>query len=307
MWHPFGVISVRLYIAFIAFLLKPFTATQIMLAAGIGMPASILCISRRLFKITSIQTVSVTRADVCCLFIPFHYPSDVRPEAQSYHNRHVHSRWHPAFGTYTPYVAVPSTYRPMLTLFVDIPVHAHRFDILEDIGCYPVTYGTLASYFLYYVWPIALGAVSFVYSGLTLRSFFIRRAQFSSLLSSNSLNMNRYIRLMMLSISDMSFTVPFSIYIMYIGTHGIELAPWISWAETHYHWNRVEVVPASLWRGIPGVPDHGRADSMARRLLRLCLLRPVRFRERGQEELQEDVLGHVISSWVQTSVCRRSN
>nr|AOC97513.1 putative pheromone receptor [Flammulina velutipes] len=193
-------------------------STQIMLASNIGTPASILCISRRLYKITSIQAVSVTRKDK---------------------RRDIMIDIGIAVGI------------PLVVLALHTVVHAHRFDILEDVGCFPVTYATALSYVFYYAWPIILGSISFVYSGLTLRSFFVRRVQFTSLLNStNSINMNRYVRLMMLSICDMAFTVPLAIYVMYIDTTGIPLAPWISWEETHYHWNRVEVFPASMWRGV---------------------------------------------------------
>jgi len=51
------------------------------------------------------------------------------------------------------------------TCLVDYVVQGHRFDILEDIGCYPVVYNTLPAYFIYYMWPVLLGAVSFVFSG----------------------------------------------------------------------------------------------------------------------------------------------
>jgi len=38
--------------------------TQLMLASGVGLPAAILCISRRLYKITSVHSVSNSREDV---------------------------------------------------------------------------------------------------------------------------------------------------------------------------------------------------------------------------------------------------
>nr|ADX23537.1 putative pheromone receptor [Flammulina velutipes] len=188
-----------------------------LLGSNIGIPASVLCISRRLYKITSIQSVSVTRKDK---------------------RRDIMIDLAIALGI------------PLFVLALHTVVHAHRYDILEDIGCYYVTYHTIPTYFLYYGWPIVLGLVSFGYSALTLRSFFIRRAQFTTLLSSTTINMNRYIRLMCLSIADMAFTVPFAIYIVYIQADGVPLSPYISWEDTHYHWNRVEVVPAFLWRGI---------------------------------------------------------
>jgi pheromone a factor receptor len=47
---------------------------------------------------------------------------------------------------------------------LDVIVQPHRFDIYEDIGCFPATYITLPAYFLYYAWVPILGIVSFVYS-----------------------------------------------------------------------------------------------------------------------------------------------
>ncbi len=89
---------------------------------------------------------------------------------------------------------------------------------------------------------------------LTLRSFYQRRAQFTTFMSSsnNAITMARYIRLMSLCICDMVLTVPLASYIMYIGSHGIRLSPWISWDDTHFDWNRVEVVPALFWRSVQG-------------------------------------------------------
>jgi pheromone a factor receptor len=149
----------------------------------------------------------------------------------------------------------------------DYVVQGHRFDILEDIGCYPVVYNVTLAYPLYLIWSPLLGAVSFVYSGnchhlvlridwltvsrsiaLTLRSFWCRRAQFAQLVSSNSgMTMSRYLRLMALSGLDILFNVPLGILVIFIGA-GQGPAPWISWEDTHYNFSRVARLPAILWR-----------------------------------------------------------
>lgn len=85
--------------------------------------------------------------------------------------------------------------------------------------------------------------------GMTLRSFWIRRVQFSQLLSSNSsMNPSRYIRLMLLALIDMMLSIPLAIYSTYIANKGVGLAPWISWEETHFNFARVALVPAIFWR-----------------------------------------------------------
>lgn len=48
---------------------------------------------------------------------------------------------------------------------LDYVVQGHRFDVLGQIGCYPVVYNSIPAYFLYFMWPLVFGVISFVYSG----------------------------------------------------------------------------------------------------------------------------------------------
>nr|AWT57989.1 Pheromone receptor [Lentinula edodes] len=188
-------------------------SSQIILGAGVGIPASTLCISRRLYRIISTQTVSITRDDV--------------------------------------HLAV-AVGLPVLVLILHIIVQPHRFAIFEEYGCSPATYNTLPAYFLYYMWPVLLGLVSFVYSSLTLRSFYVRRLQFNQILSSNNaINPSRYLRLMVLALIDIMCTIPIGIYVIFIDLKGVPLAPWISWDDTHFDFGRVVLIPAVIWRSDP--------------------------------------------------------
>ena len=120
------------------------------------------------------------------------------------------------------------------------------------------------------MWPTLLGGISFILSGqssthraqqhantnyflaLTLRAFYRRRLEFTQFLSTHSsLSMSRYIRLMMLALSEMMCTVPISIYSTYISNKGVPLQPWVSWADTHYDFSYVGQVPAVVWRSDP--------------------------------------------------------
>ncbi|KAF8153841.1 pheromone A receptor-domain-containing protein [Crassisporium funariophilum] len=194
-------------------------SSKIILGVSIGIPAATLCISRRLYYLTSCQTVSLTREDK---------------------RRMVMIDLAIAVGI------------PAIIMILHTVVQGHRFDILEDIGCYPVVYNTLPAYFLYFMWPVVLGVISFVFSGLTLRSFWNRRAQFNQLISSNSsMSISRYLRLVLLAIIDMMCTVPLGIYSIYIGNKGVGLAPWISWEDTHFNFARVALVPSIIWRSDP--------------------------------------------------------
>jgi pheromone a factor receptor len=46
---------------------------------------------------------------------------------------------------------------------LDYFVEGHRFDILEDIGCYPAIYATPLALVLVLCWPLVIGVVSAVY------------------------------------------------------------------------------------------------------------------------------------------------
>ncbi|KAF9221756.1 STE3-domain-containing protein [Gyrodon lividus] len=195
-------------------------SSKVLLGAGIGIPAAGLCISRRLYMIAVIKSTVVTRQDK---------------------RRAVIIDLCIAFGL------------PMIVMTLHYVVQGHRFDILQDVGCYPSIYNTLPAYFLVFMWPTLLGCISFVFSLLTLRAFYKRRLEFSQFITSNnsSLNINRYIRLMMLAVSEMFCTIPISIYSVYIANKGVPLQPWISWANTHYNFSYVGLIPAVEWMGDP--------------------------------------------------------
>lgn len=70
-----------------------------------------------------------------------------------------------------------------------------------------------------------------------------RRAFVEALQSVNSdLNVNRYFRLMALAGTELAFSLPFSTYLTVTDCKG-GLYPWISWAVTHYQFNRTSYVP----------------------------------------------------------------
>lgn len=147
-------------------------------------------------------------------------------------------------------------------------VQGHRFNIFEGIGCYPALYNTLLTYFLSSMWPIVIGLISMVYCRafhlspslckilfkpsfpvLSLRSFARRRVEFGQFLSSNkSLSVSRYFRLMALATTEIFFTTPLAIYMIWLNATASPIGPWRSWEDTHFAYSRVEQFPAILWR-----------------------------------------------------------
>ncbi|CCM02276.1 uncharacterized protein FIBRA_04361 [Fibroporia radiculosa] len=138
---------------------------------------------------------------------------------------------------------------PVLQIIFQYIVSGHRFDIYEQVGCYPFTYNTAPAYPLSVLWPIFIGLVSAVYCILTLRAFFRRRAQFMQCLASSSgLTANRYFRLMALATVELLCTVPISTYGLYLNLSAGPLNPWINWANVHYDYSQVDQYPAIIWR-----------------------------------------------------------
>ncbi|KAL0573614.1 a-factor receptor [Marasmius crinis-equi] len=137
---------------------------------------------------------------------------------------------------------------PILDMILHYIPQGHRFDILEDVGCYPTIYSTWVAIVLVTGWPLALGCISAIYGLLCLRAFHRRRKQINELLSRNTtMNSNHYIRLMCLAASDILFTVPFSTFIIAQDVK-IGLSPWISWEDTHFGFSMVLLEPAMFWR-----------------------------------------------------------
>lgn len=141
----------------------------------------------------------------------------------------------------------------------------HRFDIYEEIGCYPAIYNVWLAYPLVLCWPIAIGLVSAVYCckslvlillhktnlnlGLTLRAFWKRRPEFQILLAANSsMNIYRYFRLMALAMTEVLCTIPISSFFVYNNAYGNQINTYRGWSDLHYHWSFVGQYPSVLWR-----------------------------------------------------------
>ncbi|KAJ3505024.1 hypothetical protein NLJ89_g7633 [Agrocybe chaxingu] len=189
-----------------------------MVGISVAIPAASLCINRRLYMIATCQTVTITHAHVC-------------PETRA-----VMVDLAIGLGI------------PALQMVLQFVVQGHRYDIFEDIGCYPTTVNTPAAYPLSFVWPNVICLISVIYCILTLHAFMMRRAQFSQFVSSNtSLSINRYFRLMCLATSEVFFTVPLSSYGLYLNITSKPIYAWKSWADIHYAC-RVAVITLELGR-----------------------------------------------------------
>ena len=145
-------------------------------------------------------------------------------------------------------------------------VQGHRFDILEQVGCFPALVNTIPTFFLVHMWPLILGLCSALFCGqfhpkssqnpvsdppavLTLISFICRQAQLSQLMPANlTLTPSRYFRLMALACTELLCTTPLALFSITLNATAVPVAPWVSWEDTHYNFSRVGQIPAVLWR-----------------------------------------------------------
>ncbi|TRM58341.1 pheromone A receptor-domain-containing protein [Schizophyllum amplum] len=179
-------------------------------------PASSLCIVRRLYSIAKVQAVSSTRAEKFRAIM-------------------VDSLICVLF--------------PILYIVLQIVVQGHRFNILENIGCFPAIVNTPLTYPITFMWPVLVGFVSAIYSVLTLVHFNRHRLQFSQFLHSNStLSVSRYLRLMALALTEIMCTTPMGIFVIILNAKATPVSPYVSWEATHWGYSRVDQVPAILWR-----------------------------------------------------------
>ncbi|KAI0059694.1 STE3-domain-containing protein [Artomyces pyxidatus] len=194
--------------------------TRIIIAENVAIPAATLCITRRLHLIisnaTGTTTMNMRREAIIDLCI--------------------------------------GVGLPILNVSLSYIVQGHRYNILEQVGCWPALYNTGATYGLVWSWPIIIGVISGCYGALALRSLIQRRRELNSFKSETTsdifrLNKGLYARLLILALTDFIFTVPIGAYLLYLDRTSPGYGPWVSWAYVHWGFDRVDQYPSVVWRG----------------------------------------------------------
>ncbi|KAI0061296.1 STE3-domain-containing protein [Artomyces pyxidatus] len=186
-------------------------STRVIIAENVAMPASILCITRQLYKVTGLA-----KGDLI--------------------NKRREGFIDLAIGLGLPILQMPLSYI----------VQGHRFDIIEDIGCWPATYDTAAACALVLGWPLALGLVSASFGLCALHRFIMHSRELRSLMSSDKTHRSQTFRLIVLATSDITITIPLSVFFIYFD--GLHAEPWISWQYVHSDFSAIGFFPAAQWK-----------------------------------------------------------
>ncbi|KAJ7248821.1 GPCR fungal pheromone mating factor, partial [Mycena rebaudengoi] len=183
--------------------------TKLFIGSNISLPASIFCLCIHLERVSSVRQVRTT-------------PTQKR--------RRQLFDCAMCFGL------------PIIYMILHYVVQGHRFDIVEDFGCRPATYVSLASVFILWVPLLLFSAGSFILSALALHHFWVRRITFNQHLATSALTPSRYFRLMSLALFQMSWGLAVTLGDMLFTLRG-GLRPWISWADVHSNFGRVAAFP----------------------------------------------------------------
>ncbi|KAJ6535332.1 GPCR fungal pheromone mating factor [Mycena vulgaris] len=186
--------------------------TKLFMASNISLPASIFCLCIHLERVSSGRQVRTT-------------PSEKR-------RRQIFDCVF-CFGL------------PIIYMALHYVVQGHRFDIVQDFGCRPTTYVSLAAIFILWVPLLLFSAASVVLSVMALHHFWVRRVTFARHLASSALTPSRYFRLMSLALFQMSWGLAVTLGDMLFTFRG-GLRPYTSWADVHSNFSRVAAFPTFL-------------------------------------------------------------
>ncbi|TDL15312.1 fungal pheromone STE3G-protein-coupled receptor [Rickenella mellea] len=144
----------------------------------------------------------------------------------------------------------------------------HRYDLIEDIGCYPATYNVWLAYVLSASWPVIIGFVTAVYSVLTIRAL-ARNGKEIDKFFEDKAQRKHYSRLVILALCEITFATPFALVVMIFNLTTLPVYPYISWEDTHFNYSRVVEIPAAAWRSFLGL---NAGLEMCRWILVICAI-----------------------------------
>lgn len=188
--------------------------TKLQIGANLALPASCLCVCMQLARIASVSHARSTRTD------------KLRGALID-----ITICW----------------FVPMIYMALHYIVQGHRFDIVEDLGCRPTIYVSIAAICIIWVPPMVVALLTMGYAGVALMHFFRRRITFAKHLrdSKTGLSTSQYLRLMSMAVIEMFWgLVITSLNLWFFCRDGLQ--PWISWENVHVGFSQIWYYPTVL-------------------------------------------------------------
>ncbi|KAK7680869.1 hypothetical protein QCA50_016179 [Cerrena zonata] len=186
--------------------------TKIIIGANIALPAACMCVCIHLEQVASVRNVRTSREDKA--------------------RRQIRE-------------AILCFLVPMIWMGLHYIVQGHRFDIIEGFGCRPSTYVSLPAIFLIWFPPLLMSLITAIFALLTINHFIRRRITFARHLESSGLNMSRYLRLIMMAISELVVVIA-STTASLVFSVKVNYRPWTNWNDVHWNFSRIDRFPAAF-------------------------------------------------------------
>ncbi|KAJ6488396.1 pheromone A receptor-domain-containing protein, partial [Mycena vulgaris] len=177
-----------------------------MMGASVGLPAASLCINRRLCHLATVRTVVITTAEKRCAVL---------------------------IG-----LLICGLFSALYVTAQNID-QGHRFDILDEISCYPALFNSLPTYLISSMWPLLIGLASGVSSPYPPSPSAAPPSPPSSPRTPPSPPRATSASLRSLSPTSSAPLTAFTI--------ASPPAPWVSFADTHFDFGRVGDIPHFVW------------------------------------------------------------
>ncbi|KAG8809463.1 a-factor receptor, partial [Serendipita sp. 399] len=258
-------------------------ATKLIIGLSVGLPCASLCIQRRLYLVSRVNPTNIHTEKVHAR-IPTLPPSTVSlflSRGRATWKLIKLQRVQNLIFDLSIGLGIPT-----LVMTLHYVVQGHRYDILEDYGCWPTIYMTPLAIPLVLLWPLLISAVAIPYCVRSYISFYRHRANFHKYLapatgSSNPtspaspspsppspispasttnargrqqylLTPDRYLRLMALSSLELLLVLPLNLVSFISNLRNIPMRPWVSWSYVHYNFSRVAYVSRFMMQRAPG-------------------------------------------------------
>ncbi|KAI0056904.1 fungal pheromone STE3G-protein-coupled receptor [Artomyces pyxidatus] len=131
---------------------------------------------------------------------------------------------------------------PILVMGLHYVVQGHRFDIIENFGCEPAVYFSIASVFILSFPPLFFAVLTLGFGGAAFHHFLRHRINFIEHLAHSdcALTTQRYLRLMIMALFLIVWNTSLTAYNLAVNT-APGLRKWTNWDDVHSNFSRVDL------------------------------------------------------------------